>query len=204
MQTFLPHPNYAASAATLDNARLNKQIVECRQILSTLNGDKNHPAFDMWRGYRGELIFYGVMMYREWLKRGKAKHKSGEEMEGVFFQSDVPWWLGVKEFHLSHQSRLMHKGNVDVLKTRINGKDWLQFAKISGYPNKWYKLTPKHVNSINRLLDELGTPKATKKNHYNFDVSSDLICLWPTTNRRFKYLTSDGWQIYDGGEMPRY
>ena len=34
MQTFLPFPKFSASAAMLDNRRLNKQIVEGYQILT--------------------------------------------------------------------------------------------------------------------------------------------------------------------------
>ncbi|MFN7881952.1 MAG: pyrimidine dimer DNA glycosylase/endonuclease V, partial [bacterium] len=33
MQTFLPSPSFAESARILDNKRLGKQRVECKQIL---------------------------------------------------------------------------------------------------------------------------------------------------------------------------
>jgi hypothetical protein len=36
MQTFLPYPDFAKSAAVLDNKRLGKQRVECLQILTAL------------------------------------------------------------------------------------------------------------------------------------------------------------------------
>ena len=38
MQTFLPYSDYEASAQTLDNKRLNKQILEGYQILKVLSG----------------------------------------------------------------------------------------------------------------------------------------------------------------------
>jgi len=50
MQTFLPHSTYAKCAQSLDNKRLNKQILEGYQILnvnsgmSKTGGWKNHPA----------------------------------------------------------------------------------------------------------------------------------------------------------------
>ena len=57
MQTFLPYPDFAKSAACLDNKRLNKQIVECYQILRAITdptyGWQNHPAVNMWRGFKG-------------------------------------------------------------------------------------------------------------------------------------------------------
>lgn len=56
MQTFLPYTNTLDAARALDNKRLNKQILECYQILNVLsgrskgNGWKNHPAVLMWKG----------------------------------------------------------------------------------------------------------------------------------------------------------
>lgn len=44
MQTFLPYPNFTASAATLDDRRLNKQVVEAWQILTGRVPNRNHPA----------------------------------------------------------------------------------------------------------------------------------------------------------------
>lgn len=40
MQTFLPYPDFAQSAACLDNKRLGKQRVECLQILRALSKGK--------------------------------------------------------------------------------------------------------------------------------------------------------------------
>ena len=42
MQTFLPYPNFAASAGTLDDRRLNKQVVEAYQILTGRLPNRNH------------------------------------------------------------------------------------------------------------------------------------------------------------------
>lgn len=48
MQTFLPYSDFALCAKVLDNKRLGKQIVECRQIMQCLlglrEGWRNHPA----------------------------------------------------------------------------------------------------------------------------------------------------------------
>lgn len=59
MQTFLPYPNFAASARVLDNRRLGKQRVECVQILKAIQpGYATGWAFPMMgtldRGGLGE------------------------------------------------------------------------------------------------------------------------------------------------------
>lgn len=97
MQTFLPYPDFAAAAASLDRQRLGKQRVENLQILQTLlhchveakdasgkdlpreqwrvlpNGKPgwaNHPAIKMWRGHELALLFYQQAMVDEWVSRG--------------------------------------------------------------------------------------------------------------------------------------
>lgn len=49
------------TAKALDNLRLNKQIIECHQILDALNGAKawsNHPVVLQYRGYEEWLKLY--------------------------------------------------------------------------------------------------------------------------------------------------
>jgi hypothetical protein len=67
MQTFLPFSDYELIAETLDNKRLNKQILEGYQILKILSGAsesgawRNHPAVLMWKNsehYLDEYINY--------------------------------------------------------------------------------------------------------------------------------------------------
>ena len=76
MQTFLPSVNAITTARWLDNKRLNKQILECYQILNVLSGKsptggwRNHPAVLMWRGHEGSLLDYIYEMIKEAKKRG--------------------------------------------------------------------------------------------------------------------------------------
>lgn len=86
MQTFLPYPDFVRSAKCLDNSRLGKQRIECRQIMETLitldqqvsadnafealNGWRNHPAVLMWRGYNRALAYYTHSVEDEWTARG--------------------------------------------------------------------------------------------------------------------------------------
>lgn len=76
MQTFLPSSNPTTTARWLDSKRLNKQILECYQILNVLSGKsptggwKNHPAVLMWKGYERGLWDYVQAMIREARQRG--------------------------------------------------------------------------------------------------------------------------------------
>jgi hypothetical protein len=76
LQTFLPYPDFAASAVVLDRRRLGKQRVEALQILRALTreryGWKHHPAVRMWAGYEEALACYAMEICAEWVRRGHA------------------------------------------------------------------------------------------------------------------------------------
>jgi len=109
MQTFLPYPDFKASAEALDYKRLGKQRVETLQILNALNGKPsgwaNHPAVRMWRGFEEALSNYGYCMVQEWVKRGYKN-----SMEFAFTANPkMPPWMGNENFHASHRSNLLRK-----------------------------------------------------------------------------------------------
>lgn len=115
MQTFLPVPDFVATARVLDRLRLGKQRVEAWQILCALwygGGFANHPAVKMWRGHTLCLTTYGLVMCTEWLSRGYrdtllprfAEYHAGDDSS-----PEPPAWLGDPEFHLSHRSNLLRK-----------------------------------------------------------------------------------------------
>ena len=124
MQTFLPCPDYADSARCLDNKRLGKQRLECKQILLALGvavgphkpgkkGWKNHPAVRMWRGYEGSLVVYGACICFEWRRRGFLDNL-GAEFVGLYCaMADGPTvkppWIGLEAIHASHRSNLLRK-----------------------------------------------------------------------------------------------
>lgn len=64
MQVFTPHPEPIATARVMfvDQARYNKQIVECRQILSAIEGRTkawaNHPVVAQYRAHAPYLQYY--------------------------------------------------------------------------------------------------------------------------------------------------
>jgi hypothetical protein len=114
MQTFLPLPNFHATAEVLDYKRLGKQRVEAWQILRALRNETkgwvNHPATVMWRGHEQSLILYGIVICNEWIKRGYQDALLPQfQAELTDPNAPLPWWFGFKPLHLSHRSNLIRK-----------------------------------------------------------------------------------------------
>ncbi|MFD7668712.1 MSMEG_6728 family protein [Streptomyces sp. NPDC059788] len=128
MQTFLPFPDFAASATVLDARRLGKQRVEALQVLRGLTvpgyGWRHHPAVRMWTGYEEALVRYGLEMCREWADTGRQdtcalsmtedfaayRPRAGVRSYAELADAgDLPNWLGDPAFHRSHQSALVTK-----------------------------------------------------------------------------------------------
>ena len=123
MQTFLPYPDFVASAAVLDDRRLGKQRVETYQILRALTwpkyGWKNHPAVRMWRGFTPALVRYGLDVCDAWEARGRADatraallgFTAGRVPDSGALRAggQLPRWLGEEAVHVSHRSSLLRK-----------------------------------------------------------------------------------------------
>ncbi|WP_329105025.1 MSMEG_6728 family protein [Micromonospora sp. NBC_01699] len=128
MQTFLPYPDFGASARSLDPLRLGKQRVEALQVLRALTrpryGWRHHPAVKMWAGYEEALVRYGLDVCDVWCATGRADTVAGTLMvdltaacgiERVRDQpeltaaGEVPPWLGREDLHLSHRVSLLRK-----------------------------------------------------------------------------------------------
>lgn len=126
MQTFITNL-YALhhGGIALDNKRLGKQRVECKQILLALQnpttyGWQNHPAVKMWRGYEGALIQYAINVCAEWQGRG-FKDTLLDYFEGErtklphtqFWVPNLPVWFQIDEIRRkivrSHRSNLIRK-----------------------------------------------------------------------------------------------
>jgi hypothetical protein len=128
VQTFLPYPDFTASALVLDQKRLGKQRVETIQVLRGLTvptyGWRHHPAVKMWTGYEEALVRYGLDMCAVWCSTGRADTcattltvdlvagggprtvRTQPELAAV---GDLPPWLGDEALHLSHRSSLLRK-----------------------------------------------------------------------------------------------
>lgn len=119
MQTFLPYPNFTASARILDYRRLGKQRVEAMQLLSAIDGHggwQNHPAAVMWRGHRLALMLYHDVCIREWVRRGfhNTMHTllfrtPEDEVPPHILTIPMPPWLGREDVHSSHRANLLRK-----------------------------------------------------------------------------------------------
>ncbi len=117
MQTFVPYPSFARSAAVLDNKRLGKQRVECLQLLHALTGKSsgwiNHPACRMWRGYEMALIGYTRAICNEWTRMGFKDTVLAQVVEiEKSLNTDctvLPPWLGRADLHASHRGNLLRK-----------------------------------------------------------------------------------------------
>jgi hypothetical protein len=128
VQTFLPYPQFAATARVLDARRLGKQRVEALQVLRGLtvpgHGWRRHPAVRMWAGYEEALVRYGLEICRCWCAAGRAdtcaatmladlraatgiiRPRSQDELAAA---GALPPWLGEPDFHRSHRSALVRK-----------------------------------------------------------------------------------------------
>jgi hypothetical protein len=111
MQTFLPYPDYVASARCLDRLRLNKQRSECWQIATALTVSgapyTRHPAVLMWEGHVGSLCMYMEAVIDEWRRRG---YRNTIQIPWMLDTGrSPPPWLGDAMFHASHRSNLLRK-----------------------------------------------------------------------------------------------
>lgn len=131
MQTFLPFPEFVASAAALDDRRLGKQRVETLQVMGVLaeafwdnttnkvtdrvpRGWRSHPVVLMWRGHEGALLDYQRATCDVWTGRGfndTCYAKTAALVAHRFGTAPTapPAWLGDAELHRSHQSNLVRK-----------------------------------------------------------------------------------------------
>ncbi|PRX96329.1 MSMEG_6728 family protein [Allonocardiopsis opalescens] len=128
MQTFLPYPDFAETAAVLDARRLGKQRVEALQILRGLTvpgyGWRHHPAVKMWAGYEEALVRYGLEICRVWSAQGRADtcatslttelaSRCGvspvRPQPELAAARELPPWLGDPALHVSHQAALLRK-----------------------------------------------------------------------------------------------
>jgi hypothetical protein len=137
MQTFLPWPDFRASARDLDVQRLGKQRVETLQLLQSrlrylqrqayggefknqIPGWYHHPARHMWHEHEPLLAVYGYAICDEWTARG-YKDTCREQISLVLqaivgFQDEinmpchvVPAWFIDDRLFESHRAALLRK-----------------------------------------------------------------------------------------------
>ena len=120
MQTFLPYPDFAASARVLDRQRLGKQRMEAFQLLEVLRGVpgktgwRNHPAALMWKGHENSLVQYGLAICDEWIGRGykDTMRPRIAALQDPGTRTRKPRWFGDPSFHAAHRGNLLRKDPV--------------------------------------------------------------------------------------------
>lgn len=190
MQTFLSSPNFAESAAVLDYKRLNKQIVEGNQILTTLiTGSRwaNHPAVLQWKGHENGLATYIRTFISEADRRGFKVDKGAANVArhdaAIANSAGIPPWLGDERFHSSHRSKLLFKGRVDSvceqLKKHLGVRSINKWLKSNGYPEKNYFKHPdiERLESYSRTLFTLTGYNYYSKFGWSEDDTQDYY--WP-------------------------
>ena len=126
MQTFFNEYTFEDIAANLDKKRLQKQLLEGRQILKRLlipgGGWGNHPAVLQWKTYEVALVSYCHVIAEECSARGVKTETNLEVIRQLEeeFLSEKPmvlpsWWIdGVQRNRLivTHRARLFVKNPV--------------------------------------------------------------------------------------------
>lgn len=124
MQTFMSEKSFSDTASMLDNKRLNKQILEGRQILNILSNYHpkkawaNHPAVLMWRGSEHILYSYIKVMANDADKRGIKTDTNMQAVEELYrvhnklWGKDNPKWFNKEELDrvvMTHRANLYKK-----------------------------------------------------------------------------------------------
>lgn len=125
MQTFLPEKSYDRCAEVLDDKRLVKQLLECRQIMTALAGESrgwvNHPATKMWRGYEYELLKYAESIKNELMARNFKWENNWRQIQDTFRRkfngigAYKPYWQTNTDYHKkimrTHRANLFLKNS---------------------------------------------------------------------------------------------
>ena len=162
MQTFLPFESFSESAKVLDSRRLNKQCVECIQILAIIcrkrgwmpieykegkprKGFWNHPAVRMWEATPWPLLKYFEACVFE------AKHRKIET---------TTYWLYVHKYaDLISRNQSYSRHSSAQYNAHLYHVPWLGDAEFH----------EAHQSNLVRK-DPV---------HYKFDVPNNLPYKWP-------------------------
>lgn len=107
MQIFIPHPSPIHVAQCLDPKRLNKQVVECDQIMKAIKGETkawaNHPVVKMYSDH-----LHWVKLYRDCL----YNYRIGNTRLAIHLSNEAdkirPKWM-TRPLCYSHRRRLVEK-----------------------------------------------------------------------------------------------
>lgn len=133
MNVFVPYASPLETAKCLDRLRLNKQIIECSQILNAIDGTGkgwvNHPVTKMYKPYKEWLYYYMNCLdcYRKGLKDyAEDWNKLANEKTPLFLTED---------FCNQHKRRLFTK----------NPEHYKQFEEYGTSDENWYFDNDKNI-----------------------------------------------------------
>lgn len=116
MQIFLPYASPLATAECLDRRRLNKQVIECRQIMRAISGEtkawRNHPICRM---YSGSLDF--VSAYTQTLE--------------YYRDGDMRRAIAMNRLALHRLPKFVTDEYCNVMKRRLYTKDNNHYSQFS-------------------------------------------------------------------------
>lgn len=137
MQVFTPYPEPFKTADCLDSRRLNKQIIECRQILAAIKGEsnawKNHPVVKQYRTHTEYLEYY--MKCLECFKYSQLPQADYYSYMAMKYK---PEFL-TTEFCDQHKRRLFTKNN----------SFYAPFYKYGESYENWYVVDGKLLKYVN-------------------------------------------------------
>lgn len=147
MNIFLPYENdIVKSVQALDDLRLNKQILECYQLLSNaeservgeeVKGYKNHPIYVHYKNSFGFLVVYGFWCCKEYNFRANKRHT----LESYF----MLWFVDLPNTEYTPFYMEGSKGQPNYIRTTENVSELYQRKlcakwdndKAKGRPPKW-------------------------------------------------------------------
>lgn len=137
MQVFVPFASPYETARCLDKRRLNKQIIEARQILSAIRkGDgpwAHHPVVLMWREH-----WWWLACYLRCLVAYRAGETSIAQYEDHYCREYRPDFL-TSDFCDQHKRRLFTKDSAH----------YVQFAHLGTSDENWYFVDGRLVRYAN-------------------------------------------------------
>lgn len=148
MQVFTPYPKPILTAMCLDGRRLNKQLIECRQILDAIDGKGkgwfNHPVVKTYKPYIQWLCYYMQCLecYMHYIKISDMRERVSWLNQSIICskQADIirPPFL-TEDFCNQHKRRLFTK----------NPEHYREFAEYGTSDENWYYVDGKIVKYIN-------------------------------------------------------
>lgn len=150
MNVFLPYEDdIVKSVQSLDDVRLNKQLVECYQLLTSaikekrgypIKGHRNHPVYVFYKDNMDFLCYYGKICCIEYEHRFDKEHSLKEKFRVcriVYGLKDNPQYTSYyMEGSIKDPNHIRTTENVSALFQQKLIKKWEQ-DKVKGRQPKW-------------------------------------------------------------------